>query len=94
MLGGKWRQGTTQRVLSEILVTRSNAEIQGIISTYWSVHEMTLRDHVDSEAGGDYGKFLQKLIACERDESAEPDEGLAEDQAKEVRVICGPFRRF
>lgn len=57
-------------MLSEILVTRSNAEIDSINEIYWSKYEMTLRDHVASEASGDYGSFLQKLIACERDESA------------------------
>jgi nitrate reductase assembly molybdenum cofactor insertion protein NarJ len=76
--------GTTQRVLSEILVTRSNAELAAIQECYSAMYDRTLRDHVADEAGGDYGQFLAKLISCERDEDAEADEGLAEEQANQL----------
>ena len=76
--------GTTQRVLSEILVTRSNAELTAIQEHYSALYDRTLRDHVADEAGGDYGKFLAKLISCERDEDAEPDEDLAQEQAEQL----------
>lgn len=76
--------GTTQRVLSEILVTRSNAEIAAIQECYSATYDRTLRDHVADEADGDYGDFLAKLISCERDEDADPDESLAQEQAEQL----------
>jgi hypothetical protein len=76
--------GTTERVLTEIIVTRSNAELEAIKARYQAKFERSLLDHVKSELSGDYEKFLVQCLRCERQEDAAPDPALAATQAAQL----------
>ena len=76
--------GTTERVLSEILVTATNAEIIALKDRYQAKFDRPLIDHIKSETSGDYGKFLLQLLQAERQETAAPDPALAATQAAQL----------
>lgn len=72
--------GTSERILSEIIVTSCNADLRVIQQRYQEKYDRSLLDHVCSEVGGDYEAFLVQCLKCERQEGAAPDEALAEEQ--------------
>lgn len=74
--------GTTERVLSEIIVTNTNAELLQIKKRYEEKYGQPLIDRVNSEVGGDFRTFLVTLLRCERNETAAPDARLAAEQAE------------
>jgi hypothetical protein len=72
--------GTTERILTEIIVTSCNADLRMIQQRYQEMYDRSLLDHVSSEVGGDYRDFLVQCLKCERQEGAAPDQALAEEQ--------------
>ena len=82
--------GTTDRILSEIIVTASNAELRVIQQRYQEKFDRSLLDHINDEVSGDYRDFLVQCLKCERQEGAAPDEGLADEQvARLVKAAKG-----
>lgn len=73
--------GTTERVLTEIIVTASNAQLRVIQQKYQAKYDRSLLDHVNSEVGGDYRDFLIACLNGQRMETAAPDPALAAEQA-------------
>ena len=72
--------GTTERILTEIIVTASNAHLRVVQKRYQEKFDRSLVDHINSEVGGDYRDFLIQCLKCERQEGAAPDRALAEAQ--------------
>ena len=72
--------GTTERVLTEIIVTASNAQLRVIQHRYQEKFDRSLIDHISGEVDGDFRDFLVQCLKCERQEDAAPDQGLAEQQ--------------
>ena len=75
--------GTTERVLSEIILTATNAELEEIKKRYAEKFDRELIDHINSEVSGDYCAFL---VAClnGRGETEAPDATLAAEQAAKL----------
>ena len=71
--------GTTERILSEIIVTASNAELEEIKAKYAGKFDRELVDHINSECGGDYSDFLVACLGGVREEST-TDEAAAAEQ--------------
>ena len=69
--------GTTERILTEIIVTASNAHLRVVQKRYQEKFDRSLVDHINSEVGGDYRDFLIQCLKCERQEGAAPDRALA-----------------
>lgn len=76
--------GTTERVLTEIVVTSCNADLRVIQQRYQEKYDRSLLDHVCSEVGGDYCDFLVQCLKCERQEGAPADQELAEEQVSRL----------
>ena len=76
--------GTTEQVLSEIIVTASNAELEAIKQRYEEKYDQPLIDRINSEVSGDYESFLQHILRCERQEGQPPDDALAAQQAEQL----------
>jgi hypothetical protein len=72
--------GTTERVLTEIIVTRSNADLRVLQARYREKFDRPLIDHVKSEVSGKYEDFLVQCLKCERNEGGTPDPALAKKQ--------------
>ena len=72
--------GTTERILTEIIVTSCNADLRVIQQKYQEKYDRSLLDHVCSEVSGAYRDFLVQCLKCERQEGAAPDQALAEEQ--------------
>jgi len=82
--------GTTERVLTEIIVTASNAQLRVIQQKYQGKYDRSLLDHVNSEVGGDYRDLLRQCLKCERQEGAPVDQALAEAQvARLIKAAKG-----
>ena len=76
--------GTTERILTEIIVCRCNADLRVIQQKYQEKYDRSLLDHVNSEVGGDYRDFLVQCLKCERQEGAAPDQALADQQVAQL----------
>ncbi|EYB91218.1 hypothetical protein Y032_0208g2057 [Ancylostoma ceylanicum] len=61
--------GTDERVLIEILASRTNEEIQAIRNTYYTTFDRSLEEAVSSDTSGDFRRLLLILIQGNRDES-------------------------
>ena len=77
--------GTTERVLTEIIVTATNAELEALKARYQEKFDRPLIDHIHSEVSGDYRNFLILCLAGQRLETSAPDAALAEQQAQSLR---------
>jgi annexin A7/11 len=60
--------GTNEDVLTEILCTRGNAEINQINQAYAHLYGKSLEDDISSEVSGDYKRLLVMLLTCSRNE--------------------------
>ncbi|GMS89481.1 hypothetical protein PENTCL1PPCAC_11656 [Pristionchus entomophagus] len=60
--------GTDEKVLNEIISTRTNEELASIRNTYLVNYKRTLEDAVAADTSGDYKKLLVTLIQGIRDE--------------------------
>jgi annexin A7/11 len=77
--------GTTERVLSEIIVAATNAELVDIKTSYAAKFDRELIDHINSEISGDYRDFIIACLRGDRVETAAPDATLAAQQAAALR---------
>ncbi|XP_056372884.1 annexin A6 isoform X1 [Hyla sarda] len=75
--------GTDEKVLIEILGTRTNKEIQAINEAYLEAYHKSLEDAISSDTSGHFKRILISLASANRDEGGEDLEKAIED-AKEV----------
>ncbi|KHJ83251.1 Annexin [Oesophagostomum dentatum] len=62
--------GTNERVLIEILASRTNEEIQAIRNTYYTTFDRSLEEAISSDTSGDFRRLLMILIQGNRDETS------------------------
>ncbi|CAM9472437.1 unnamed protein product [Chrysoparadoxa australica] len=77
--------GTNEGLLVEILCTRSPAAIAAAKEVYEGRNDASLVDRITSEVHGTLQDILLTIVNGERDTSEEADEGLAEEQADQLR---------
>ncbi|XP_041667519.1 annexin A1-like [Cheilinus undulatus] len=65
--------GTDEDVLTEILATRTNEEIQEIKRVYKEVYEDDLEEVIKDETRGDFTTALLEMLKAEKDECDEVD---------------------
>ncbi|KAL4005029.1 Rho guanine nucleotide exchange factor 37 [Sarotherodon galilaeus] len=79
--------GTDEEVLTEILATRTNQEIQEIKKAFKQEYKTELEEVIKSETSGNYTKILLELLSGGRDESTRVDNDLVSKDTKSgVRV--------
>ncbi|XP_041032337.1 annexin A4-like [Carcharodon carcharias] len=74
--------GTDEHILVEILVTRTNKQIQELAEAYQSENALSLKEDLKSENSGDFKELLLSLLKGNRDEGWDVNEGLANQDAK------------
>ena len=77
--------GTDERIVSEILSLRSNAELSTLKQEFQEKYEVSLMDMVDDELSGDLKKLMMTLLQCNRAETEEPDRQKAKEQAETLK---------
>jgi hypothetical protein len=76
--------GTNEGTLIEILATRSNAEIHAIREQYKTLYKKELEDAIKGDTSGHFKRLLVSLVQGNRDESPSVNQGLADQDAKEL----------
>lgn len=71
--------GTDEKVLIEILATRTNQEIQAINEAYQEAYHKSLEDAISSDTSGHFKRILVSLASANRDEGGEDLEKAIED---------------
>ena len=75
--------GTTEKILSEIIVNRTNNELTRIKAAYRRKYDQSLIDAVNSETSGSYRDFLVACLQCKRSTS----EGQVDLAAEQVNAL-------
>ncbi|KAK6179018.1 hypothetical protein SNE40_011469 [Patella caerulea] len=79
------RIGTKEIILTDILASRSNQEIQEIKQVYKNdLYQVELEDDIKSETFGDYEKVLLGLLQGNRDESQSVDYSVVDKDVKDL----------
>ncbi|XP_048365593.1 annexin A5 [Sphaerodactylus townsendi] len=76
--------GTDEKVLNEILASRTPAEIRNIKQVYQEEYEADLEDHITSDSSGFYQRMLVVLLQAGRDPDGSIKESLIEQDAQEL----------
>ncbi|XP_051968958.1 annexin A11-like [Xyrauchen texanus] len=76
--------GTDEACLIEILVSRSNAEIQEINKVYKAEYKKSLEDSISSDTSGHFRRLLISLSQGNRDERETVDISLAKQDAQKL----------
>ncbi|XP_042325217.1 annexin A5 [Sceloporus undulatus] len=76
--------GTNEKVLTEILASRTPAEIRNIKQVYQQEYEADLEDHITSDTSGYYQRMLVVLLQANRDHDGPVNEKLVEQDAQEL----------
>ncbi|VDL73206.1 unnamed protein product [Nippostrongylus brasiliensis] len=76
--------GTNERVLIEILTTRTNDEIRAIRNTFFTTFDKSLEDAVWSDTSGDFRRLLVVLIQGNRDEYSAAQYAKAAQEAQQI----------
>ncbi|WKY00018.1 hypothetical protein Q1695_014697 [Nippostrongylus brasiliensis] len=76
--------GTNERVLIEILTTRTNDEIRAIRNTFFTTFDKSLEDAVWSDTSGDFRRLLVVLIQGNRDEYSAAQYAKAAQEAQQL----------
>ncbi|XP_034037387.1 annexin A6 isoform X1 [Thalassophryne amazonica] len=79
--------GTDEHSLIEILVTRSNEEINAMNAAYKSTYKKTLEDDIQSETSGHFCRILVSLVQGAREEGP-ADMEQANADAQELADAC------
>ncbi|EDQ84614.1 uncharacterized protein MONBRDRAFT_39240 [Monosiga brevicollis MX1] len=74
--------GTDEADITEILATRSNAEIAAIKAAYEKAYHKDLEKAISSENGGHLKRIYISLLQANRDETDKVDQALASEDAK------------
>ena len=65
--------GTNEDLLTEIVCTRTNAELKRMKQAYYELYETEVLQDVMDDTSGDYGRLLTRILQADRDESG-PEE--------------------
>lgn len=76
--------GTDEKVLIEILTTRTNKEMHAINEAYKAAYHKSLEDHIKSDTSGHFRKILVSLSQGNREEG----EANAERAKEDAREMC------
>ncbi|XP_075155592.1 annexin B10 [Haematobia irritans] len=76
--------GTDEDILVEILCTKSNEEIQEIVSLYESLYNRPLAEQMCGETSGHFRRLLTLIVTGVRDSQGTLDEDKAKEQAAEL----------
>uniref|UniRef100_T1E7A7 Annexin n=1 Tax=Crotalus horridus TaxID=35024 RepID=T1E7A7_CROHD len=76
--------GTDEQVLTEILASRTPAEIRNIKQAYQEEYGADLEDHITSDTSGYYQRMLVVLLQANRDPDGQIKENLIEQDAQEL----------
>ncbi|KAM9849909.1 annexin A6 isoform 2-T2 [Aulostomus maculatus] len=79
--------GTDEHALIEILVTRSNAEIQAMNAAYQEAYKKSLEDSIQSDTSGHFCRILVSLVQGAREEGP-ADMERANADAQELADAC------
>ncbi|MFH4974896.1 hypothetical protein AB6A40_001605 [Gnathostoma spinigerum] len=63
--------GTIENILIEVLCSRTNSELEGIVNQYQTDYGKTLESDIAGDTSGDFRKLLVSLLQGKRDESIE-----------------------
>ncbi|XP_025951902.1 annexin A5 isoform X2 [Dromaius novaehollandiae] len=74
--------GTNEKVLTEILASRTPAEVRNIKQVYLQEYEANLEDKITGETSGHFQRLLVVLLQANRDPDGRVDEGLVEQDAQ------------
>ncbi|POI29755.1 hypothetical protein CIB84_006495, partial [Bambusicola thoracicus] len=74
--------GTNEKVLTEILASRTPAEVQNIKQVYMQEYEANLEDKITGETSGHFQRLLVVLLQANRDPDGRVDEALVEKDAQ------------
>uniref|UniRef100_A0A803W0F1 Annexin n=3 Tax=Ficedula albicollis TaxID=59894 RepID=A0A803W0F1_FICAL len=74
--------GTNEKVLTEILASRTPAEVQNIKQVYQQEYEASLEDKITGETSGHFQRLLVVLLQANRDPDVGVDEALVEQDAQ------------
>ncbi|XP_039921242.1 annexin A5 [Hirundo rustica] len=74
--------GTNEKVLTEILASRTPAEVQNIKQVYQQEYEANLEDKITGETSGHFQRMLVVLLQANRDPDVGVDEALVEQDAQ------------
>ena len=84
MHGGLFGFGTNEKLLTELVTTRTNAQILAAKKAYYAIYDAPLTSEIRSETSGDYKEALISLLQGNRPEEDMPNEILAAKQAKKL----------
>ncbi|XP_072481333.1 annexin A5 isoform X1 [Notamacropus eugenii] len=76
--------GTNEKVLTEILASRTPQELEGIKQAYEEEYGSSLEDDVIGDTSGYYQRMLVVLLQAKRDSDDGLNEGLVEQDAKDL----------
>ncbi|XP_050684885.1 annexin B10 isoform X6 [Leptidea sinapis] len=76
--------GTDEKVLVEILCTRTKREIAEIVQTYENLYNRPLAEHMCSETSGHFRRLLTLIVTGARDEESGADESRAAEAAQQL----------
>ncbi|XP_047503649.1 annexin B10 isoform X5 [Pieris napi] len=76
--------GTDEKVLVEILCTRTKKEIAEIVEAYERLYNRPLAEHMCSETSGDFRRLLTLIVTGARDEEAGVDQARAAEAAQQL----------
>ncbi|XP_020637120.3 annexin A5 [Pogona vitticeps] len=76
--------GTDEKVLNEILASRTTAEVRKIKEVYQEEYEADLEAHIKSDTSGFYQRMLVVLLQANRDPDGHINEKLVEQDAQEL----------
>ncbi|KFU90327.1 Annexin A5, partial [Chaetura pelagica] len=74
--------GTNEKVLTEILASRTPEEMRNIKQVYLQEYEANLEDKIKGETSGHFQRLLVVLLQANRDPDGRVDEGLVEQDAQ------------
>ncbi|KAK6036883.1 Annexin, partial [Cooperia oncophora] len=76
--------GTNEKVLIEILASRSNDEIRAIRNTFYTTYDKSLEEAIWAETSGDFRRMLVLLLQGSRDEYGIPQYHKAVRDAQQL----------
>nr|CDJ82502.1 Annexin repeat domain containing protein [Haemonchus contortus] len=80
--------GTNEKVLIEIIASRSNDELRAIRNTFYTTYDKSLEETIWSETSGDFRRMLVLLIQGTRDEYGIPQYHKAVQDAQQIMRAC------
>jgi len=73
--------GTSEKVLIEILCSRTNEQIEEIKAAYTALYDADLPEDIQNDTSGNFGKLMYSLVQAAREEDDGADEGRAVEDA-------------